>query len=56
MNIYQMSGVTTSFGIVRLSLNFVKHKIINSIRSPDTFLSGLNLGSGCSDTFMMCHF
>ena len=30
--------------------------IINSIESPDTFLSGLNLGSECSDTFKMCHF
>ena len=48
VNIYQMSGVTTSFGIVRLS-----RKIINSITSPDTFLSGLNLESGCSDTLKM---
>ena len=51
-----MSGVITSLGIVRLSRHFVKHKIINSIESPDTFLSGLNLGSECSDTFKMCHF
>lgn len=42
MNRYQMSGVITFFGIVRLSRNFVKHKIISSIESPDTFLSGLN--------------
>ena len=56
VNIYQMSGVITFFGIVRLSRNFVKHKIINSIESPDTFPSGLNVGYGCSDTFKMCHF
>eukprot|EP00731_Ephydatia_muelleri_P016737 Em0009g1161a len=32
-----MSGVITFFGIVRLSRNFVKHKIINSIESPELF-------------------
>ena len=48
-----MSGVITFFGIVRLSRNFAKHKIINSTNSSNTFLSGLNLRSGCSD---MCHF
>ena len=30
-----MSGVTTFFGIVRLSRNFVKHKIINSTEIKD---------------------
>ena len=35
---------------IGLSSNFVKHKIINSTKSPDSFLGGLNLRSGCSDT------